>query len=385
MALIVVAANSSWNISHFRLPLVRALLERGHEVITISPDKGAISVNDAEVSHRRCKMQRSGINPIGDIYYFCKLVLVLYRENPDFFLGFTIKPNIYGSLACRLLGLRSIPNISGLGTVFLGPSRVRKAVEFMYRVAFRRCKPIFFQNADDRALFLSENIVGAEQTKMLPGSGVDLERFSPCALPDGTAFLMVARLIGDKGVREYVEAARKVARIYPKAEFSLLGEIDNENRSAIGADELRGWGREGTIRYLGSTRDVRPFIRKSTAVVLPSYREGLPRALLEGAAMGRPLIGTDVPGCREIIREGMTGYLCRPRDVDSLADAMCRFASTSHAQRMRMGAQARQMVETEFDERFVIRAYLDVIDEPLRKVGSEPDSSTSRCAGESSP
>jgi glycosyltransferase involved in cell wall biosynthesis len=320
-------------------------------------------------------MQRSGINPIGDTYYFCQLALVLYRENPDFFLGFTIKPNIYGSLACRLLGLRSIPNISGLGTVFLGTSRVRKAVEFMYRVAFRRCNPIFFQNADDRAHFLSENIVGAEQTRMLPGSGVDLERFSPCALPDSTAFLMVARLIGDKGVREYVEAAKKVANIYPEAEFSLLGEIDNENRSAIGADELKGWVEEGAIRYLGSTRDIRPFIRKSTAIVLPSYREGLPRTLLEGAAMGRPLIGTDVPGCREVVREGITGYLCRPRDVDSLADAMCRFASTSHAQRIKMGAQARQMVEAEFDEIFVIRAYLDVIEDPLRTFSDSHSSS----------
>jgi glycosyltransferase involved in cell wall biosynthesis len=196
---------------------------------------------------------------------------------------------------------------------------------------------------------------------VVPGSGVNTAKFSPTELPPEPKFLMIARLLADKGVREYVAAARELKQKIPGAQFSLLGQIDHHNRSGIAEAELRQWVGERVIKYLGATSDVRPFIRESAVVVLPSYREGLPRTLLEAAAMGRPLIGTDVPGCRQVVRDGVTGYLCKARSADSLAAAMERFAHAPYAQRVAMAANARAMVEDEFDERLVFDAYLRAI------------------------
>jgi glycosyltransferase involved in cell wall biosynthesis len=228
-------------------------------------------------------------------------------------------------------------------------------------LAFRRADLVFFQNPDDERFFRAERVVRGDQSRVIPGSGVDLDRFSFSEPPKSLRYLMVARLLADKGVREYVAAARIVKSQIPAATFSLLGGLDHENRTAVPAEELESWRREGVIEYLGSTADVRPFIRNSAVVVLPSYREGLPRTLLEAAAMGRPLIGTDVPGCREVVREGVTGFLCEARDANSLASAMQRFAGASYGDRARLGAHARAMVELEFDEALVVGAYLDAI------------------------
>jgi glycosyltransferase involved in cell wall biosynthesis len=274
------------------------------------------------------------------------------------FLSFTIKPNIYGAVAGRMLNVASLPNVSGLGTAFLGGSAFRRAVLLLYRFAFARTKAVLFQNPDDANLFLKERIVRPEQVRVLPGSGINLKEFSPIPLPCDLKFLMVARLLGDKGVREYVAAAGEVKAKYPSATFSLLGELDHQNRSAIREEELEEWIREGTVEYLGSAPDVRPIIAKASAVVLPSYREGLPRTLLEAAAMGRPLIGTDVPGCRHVVRDEVTGFLCDARSASSLAGAMERFADITYERRLEMAANARRMAEEEFDERRVIEAYL---------------------------
>lgn len=361
MARILVAANSSWNLRNFRAGLIRSLVEAGHEIITVSPDEEGLSIGGRSIAHRQWAMDRSSTRPFNNMKSLAAMLLLIRREHPDVFLGFTIKPNIYGCIACRMLKVRAIPNVSGLGTAFLGKSAFRRAVLQLYRFAFSGAQTTFFQNADDERLFLEEGVVRPAQSKVLPGSGVNLRDFEPSALPGSPRFLMVARLLRDKGVREYVEAARQVKGRVPDATFSLLGELDHENRSSISSGELEAWTSEGVIEYLGSSSDVRPFIRNSAAVVLPSYREGLPRTLLEGAAMGRPLIGTDVPGCRQVVREGVTGFLCQPRSAQSLAAAMERLATSSYAARMRMGAEARAMVEREFDEKLVIRAYFHAL------------------------
>jgi glycosyltransferase involved in cell wall biosynthesis len=358
MGRVVVAANSSWNIENFRKAIISALVRDGHEVITISADPHGIVVDGAPIAHRRCFMDRSSTNPVKDLGYLYRLIRVLSRDRPDVFLGFTIKPNIYGSTACRLLAIPAIPNVSGLGTAFLANAMLRRVVSGMYRFAFQRAPKIFFQNPDDQQLFLENRLVRQGQGEVLPGSGVNLHRFEPSELPTSLNFLLIARLIGDKGIREFVAAARKLRSKFPNARFSLLGELDYDNRTAIPRDELESWVGEGVVEYLGHTSDVRPFIRESSVVVLPSYREGVPRALLEAAAMGRPLIGTDVPGCKEVVRDGKTGFLCEVRNVDSLAAAMERFANTTYQQRRTMGVNARTMAEEEFDEGLVVDAYL---------------------------
>ena len=232
----------------------------------------------------------------------------------------------------------------------------------LYRIAFRRSPVVFFQNGEDRQLFIERQIVREEQARVLPGSGVDLERFTPAPSVNGPAvFLLIGRLLRDKGVVEFVEAARLLRSEMPNARFQLLGPIDEGNRTAISNAELDEWVRSGVIEHLGTSDDVRPFIGAATAVVLPSYREGMPRSLLEAAAMERPLIAADVPGCRDIVEDGVNGYLCAVRDADSLASAMRRLAQLPLAQRVAMGQAARREVQDRFSEELVVRAYLDVL------------------------
>ena len=366
MAHVMIAANSSWNLENFRSGLIRELLREGHEVTTVSPDTQELTIDGEVVHHRRWKLDRSGRNPVKELVRVSSFAAIVLQERPDVVLGFTIKPNLYGSIVGRLLGVPVVPNVTGLGTAFLSGRALRRSALLLYRAAFRRAPIVFFQNRDDQALFIRERLVREGQSRIVPGSGIDLASFRPSELPKDTRFLMIARLLGDKGVREYVAAARLLRAKLPTASFSLLGELDPQNQSAIAKQELDSWIAEGVIDYLGSVSDVRPFIDQSSAVVLPSYREGLPRTLLEGAAMGRPLIGADVPGCREVVREGVTGFLCEARNVESLVAAMEQFARITRDERALMGARARAMAEAEFDERLVHMAYVKAINDVAR-------------------
>lgn len=359
---IVVAANSYWNIVNFRGGLVRALKQAGYEPILVAPDDPASAeqVRQLDAETVPAVLSRSGMNPLADVRLFLAYRRILRKVRPLALLGFTIKPNIYGSLAARMTGVPAIANISGLGTAFLGRGGLMRMVTAMYRATLRSAAVVFFQNRDDLELFLELGAVAPGQAGLLPGSGVDLARFQPSPLPRGAPiFLLVARLLGDKGVREFAGAARLVRAEFPDARFQLLGPIDDGNRTAVTRAELDRWVADGTVEYLGAADDVRPSIRKATAVVLPSYREGLPRSMLEAAAMARPLITTDVPGCREVVEDGVNGFLCAARSSDSLADATRKLCRLTSAQRRAMGLAGRRMVEERFDEKLVIRAYLE--------------------------
>lgn len=358
---VVLSGNSSWNIVAFRAGLVRALKAHGYEPIVIAPIDPAAEVRMAELGVERIviEMARSGLNPLADLRLLFEYRRILKRLKPVAYLGFTIKPNIYGSLAARLAGVPAIANISGLGTVFIRRGPLLALVTRLYRYALRDAVVVFFQNPDDRQLFIDRRLVAKRQARLLPGSGVDLDRFVPVPLPSGPpTFLFIGRLLGDKGVRELAEAARTVSA---GVRIQLLGPLDEGNRTAISRAELERWVAEGAVDYVGETDDVRPFIAQATAVVLPSYREGLPRSLLEAGAMGRPLIATDVPGCREVVDDGSNGYLCRVQDAASLAEAMGRLAALSPEQRSAMGAASRRLVEQRFSETVVISAYLDAL------------------------
>lgn len=362
---IILAANSAWNIANFRGGLVQALAANGYDPVVVAPaDADSVEQRLAELPIERVpvRVQRSGLNVLADFRLLLSYRRILKQTQAAAFLGFTIKPNIYGCLAARSLGIPALANISGLGTVFIKPGPLLLLVTRLYRAAFRRAAVVFFQNPDDRSLFVERRIVRAEQAALLPGSGIDLERFTPVPMPSGPlTFLLIARVLADKGVREFVEAARLLRPSLPDARFQLLGPIDHENRTAIPLAEVQSWVDEGTIEYLGETGDVRPFIEKASAVVLPSYREGLPRSLLEAGGMGRSLIATDVPGCREVVEEGVNGFLCAARDAGSLAEAMRRFADLRVEQQRAMGAAAWAKVQDRFNEEFVVRAYLDAL------------------------
>ena len=365
---LVISTNASWNILNFRLGLISALQAKGWRVVALSPRDG-YSGRFAEhgVEHVALAIDSGGLSPIRDLGLLLRYRRLLRRIRPDAFLGYTAKPNVYGTLAARSLGIPVVNNISGLGTAFIERGPLRRIMSALYRVALRRSAAVFFQNPEDRDLFLGRKLVRADQARLVPGSGIDLERFRPGPGRSGDtapfAFLMTGRLLRQKGVGEYVEAARIVRRAVPDARFRLLGFLDAPNRSAIAREQVEAWAAQGLIDYLGETDDVRPYVEAADCLVLPSYREGLPRALLEGAAMAKPLIATDVPGCRQIVEPGVNGLLCAARDAASLAEAMLEMIRLSGPERAAMGAAGRARVERDYGERAVIAPYLRVLDE----------------------
>jgi len=361
---IVLSANSDWNIANFRAGLIRALQASGYQPIVIAPRDPAADERMRALGVERIPIaiDRAGLNPWADSKLANQYRRLLKRLRPAAYLGYTIKPNVYGSWAAASLGIPAMPNVSGLGTAFIRPGLLQQIVIRLYRFGFRRAPVVFFQNCEDRKLFVDLGMVTAKQARVLPGSGVDLQHFSPSRLPEGPpTFLFIGRLLRDKGVAEFAEAAASLRSELPGARFQLLGPIDEGNRTRIRRTELDSWVKANVVEYLGSADDVRPFIAAATAVVLPSYREGMPRSLLEAAAMGRPLIAADVPGCRHIVEDGLNGYLCTVRDAASLASAMLRLARLRPGERLAMGQAARRKVQDEFSEELVIQAYLDVL------------------------
>ena len=364
---ILVSANSCWNIVNFRSGLIRALSERGYRIVVAAPDDDYRSkLADLGVAFVPVPIDSQGISVIEDLRLLARYRRVFRQVRPFAFLGFTAKPNIYGSLAARTVGAKVINNVSGLGTVFIKRGPLTALVAGLYRLAFRASSTIFFQNRDDMRLFVGKRIARRDQAQLLPGSGVDLERFRPRpaagASADGSfRFLLVGRLLWDKGVAEYVEAAQIVRRSHADARFQMLGRVGADNRTAVPSSVLERWRAEGIIEYLGESDDVRTAMEQADCIVLPSYREGLPRALLEGSAMSKPLIATDVPGCRDVVEDGNTGYLCAERSAESLAAAMVKMIEASASERLRMGELGRRKVEQEFGETRVIDKYLDAL------------------------
>lgn len=366
---VVISINASWNVINFRRGLIEAFQTKGWRVVVLAPtDEYTPRLAELDVEHVPIAVDSLGLSPFRDLGLLLQYYRLLRRIRPDVFLGYTAKPNVYGSFAAQALGIRVVNNISGLGTAFIGGGVLQSIVATLYRIALRRSAIVFFQNPEDRDLFVDLGLVRPEQVRLLPGSGIDLDRFRP-ELPPASAegaftFLLVGRLLQQKGVREFVEAARIVRGQEPQARFQLLGFLDTPNRSAIGRDEVAAWEAEGAIEYLGETDDVRPALAAADCVVLPSYREGLPRTLLEGAAMNRPLIATDVAGCRQVVEHGVNGLLCTVGDAGSLARAMLEMLRLGAAERSKMGAAGRALVERDFSEAKVVSAYLEAVGEP---------------------
>ena len=362
---VLISVNAAWNVWNFRRPLVEALIADGHSVTVLAPpDDTAAKLEALGCRIRPLEMSVKGMNPVRDASLLWRLRQEFGALRPDVVLSFTIKPNLYGALAAKAAGIPFVPNVTGLGTAFLSGGALERVAVTLYRRAFRGLPVVFFQNADDRSLFLRRGLVGDAQARLLPGSGIDLARFAAAPYPEaegGPVFLMIARLLRDKGVIEYVDAARIVRQAHPEARFRLLGAAGAANRSAIGIEAVRGWEAEGVIEYLGTMDDVRPAIAEAHCVVLPSYREGAPRTLIEAAAMGRPLVATDVPGCRSVVADGETGLLCDVRSAESLAEACLRMLALGPEARAAMGMAGRRKMEREYDQAIVVQAYRDAM------------------------
>lgn len=350
------------SLLNFRGPLLRELHAEGLEVHVAAPSLPPNSLvrNQLEalgVHVHEVSLRRTGMNPLADFATACQLWRVMCRIKPDFCLSYTIKPVIYGSFSAWLTGVpRRFALITGLGYAFQGDDGqrvwVKRIVQGLYWAALNKVHKVFFQNPDDEALFYSLGIVDSQRKSVVVnGSGIDTSSFHVASLPEVPNFLLIARLLGDKGVREYVKAASVVRQQHPEVGFGLVGWID-ENPDAISADELQHWIEMGYLQFYGRLDDVKPAIARCSVYVLPSYREGTPRTVLEAMAMGRPIITTDAPGCRETVVDGENGFLVPVKSVDALAVAMLKFIEQPELI-VQMGERSRSIAEDRYDVRKV--------------------------------
>jgi glycosyltransferase involved in cell wall biosynthesis len=358
----LLIAGLAESLMNFRGPLIAALQQQGFEVHVAAPRLEASSrirkqLESKGLTVHDMPLRRTGTNPLSDLKALLALWRLMRAIRPQFVMGYTIKPVIYGTLAARLAG---VPNrfalITGLGYAFQGNGQrknLQTLAQHLYTIALAQAKKVFFQNPDDEKLFRQLGILrDGSVSRVANGSGVCLEQFAAVPLPAGApAFLLIARLLGDKGVREYAQAAARIRQHYPDAVFRLVGPLD-ENPDSISRNELDRWLSEGAVEYLGELSDVRSAIADSSVYVLPSYREGTPRTVLEAMAMGRPVITTDAPGCRETVVDGDNGFLVAPRSVDELEAAMCKFIENP-ALIAAMGSRARLVAEEKYDVRKV--------------------------------
>lgn len=364
---IVISRNTAWSLYNFHANLIKAMLDEGYDVVAVAPgDSYNERLRSCGCQLIEVPMDNHGTNPARDVLLLLRYVQLLRHIRPFIYLGYTIKPNVYGSLAANALGIPVVNNISGLGVTFLKNNMLTQVVRNLYKLGLRRSRRIFFQNEEDQRLFVQNGLARIDVTDRLPGSGIDLSRYcpAPCPLPlkRPFRFLLVARMIKHKGIVDFVKAARIVRCHFPDTEFRLVGFLNPKDPNGITAEEMRSWQEEGMIEYCGETDDVRPYLVHSDCIVLPSgYPEGVPRSLLEAAAVARPIITTDTAGCRDIVTNDVNGFHCRVRDAEDLAEKMLRMLLLPAAVRTEMGNAGRRKVEAEFDEKIVIKKYLDVI------------------------
>ncbi len=361
---LAITLNTSWNIYNFRIGLLKALEKEGYKIIVIAPrDAYSSKLEALGFEYHEIKMNNKGTNPLEELRLLWDFYWLYKKLKPDVVLHYTIKPNIYGSIAGRWLNIPMISNISGLGTVFLDDAFSSKVARWLYKVALKRVDKVFFQNADDRALFTRLDLVDVSKTDVLAGSGIDTQKFSPIESPVNKrmTFLFIARLLRDKGLVEYVEASKMMQEKY-SVKCQILGAYYPNNPTAIDENMMQTWEKEGYVEYLGVSDEVALLISKTDCVVLPSYREGLSRVLLESASMAKPLITTNVAGCKEVVDDGINGYLCEVKNSYSLFVSMEKMYDLSHAQREEMGRKGREKVMKVFDEKLVIEKYEEELD-----------------------
>jgi len=359
---ILLFANSSWNLYHFRLGLIEAFLKEGFRVVCVAGDTTyEEALLQKGVKLYTLPLESKGKNPLKELHLLYGLYKLYTHLQPNIVLHFTIKPNIYGTFIASLLQIPSIVNISGLGSAFLSSRLLAWWVGKLYGVALKGASRLFFQNAEDRDIFIAHQLVSPQRAFLIAGSGVDTTFFSPRPSKHPSKkvrFLFIGRLLKDKGVLEYYEVAKALKGV---AEFAILGGLYEGNPSAISQEVLALWQEEGVVDYLGECDDIRPIVAQYDVVVLPSYREGLSRVLLESASMEKPLVATNVAGCKEVVKEGVNGFLCEAKQSDSLLEAIEKMRKLSPKEREAMGKRGRERVVANYQESRVIDAYLSHI------------------------
>ena len=353
---VLILANNSDGLYGFRRELI-ARLAQENEVFASVPDGGFFEQLQAlGCTVIETPIDRRGINPVTDGKLLLRYIKLLRQVKPDLVITYTIKPNVYGGMACRLLGIPYAANITGLGTAFQKEGALRQLVTVLYRMALKKAKVVFFENAANRDTLVGEKIVAAEKCRVLMGAGVNLAHYAPAAYPveKTVRFLFIGRVMREKGVEELFSAMKRLRSEGYDCVLDVVGDFEEDYASAIRAHEAAGW-----LRYHGYQKDVRPFIAQSHCFVLPSYHEGMANTNLECAAMARPLITSDIPGCREAVEEGVSGLLCAVQDAESLYTEMKRFLVLTAEERSEMGRAGRRRMEAAFDKEKVVDATVE--------------------------
>jgi glycosyltransferase involved in cell wall biosynthesis len=359
-----IVTNSAWNIFNFRRSLIAIFLAQGHKVFAIAPDDGyGNHLTKLGCQYTPVSMDPKGSNPLKDFRLMIDLKQIYTQTALDVVLHYTVKPNIYGTLAARSCHIKCVNNVTGLGTLFIRQNIKSFVGQSLYKIAFRYPELVFFQNKDDRDLFIAKQLIRKKITDLLPGSGVDTLQFHPQTFKRNTSFtfLVVARLLVDKGINEYVNAARLLRDKGHRYRFQLLGGVEECAGLGITKDALKTWENEGLVEYLGRVDDVQPYMHQADCIVLPSYREGTPRSLLEAASLAKPIITTDVPGCKETVVNGENGFLCEAKNPLDLANKMESMANLSDRLLEYMGKKSRKLAEAKFDHFKVVAKYCKAI------------------------
>lgn len=353
MKKILILANSSSGLYDFRRDLIQKLIAEGFSISACNPEND----KTAELSEIGCKcinteMDRRGINPIHDFKLLLRYKKIINAEKPDLVITYTIKPNIYGGLVCCLKRVPYAANITGLGTAFENNGFLKKIVTILYKAALKKAKVVFFENAENRKIFVDLGITKENRTKVLNGAGVNLEHFKYIDYPEQDYpfnFLFVGRIMKEKGVDELFSAMKRLVAEGNQVRLIVLGRYEEGYE-----DQVEQFQKDGWLEYCGYQPDVRPFIAKSHCFVLPSYHEGMANTNLECAASGRPLITSDIPGCKEAVVDGESGYVCEARDAESLYRVMDKMVGLKRNEREQMGIAGRKHMEDVFDKKKVV-------------------------------
>lgn len=367
---IAVIENGLLSTYTMREGLMQRLLNEGYDVTIITHTNSFVGQVEKTGLHV-INIGYGNSNPIKVVKYIYRLYSALKKVKPDVCLTFSIRPAIWGNFITRTLEIPTITNITGVGPLFISKNVAYRAARSLYRHALSKTRKVFFQNFDDMELFIKRGFINTNVAERIPGSGVDHEKFRPIEISEKTsdifAFLFIGRLIKDKGIFEFVDAARLIRKKYPDVIFNVIGPFWHQNlkSNTISKSDLQNWLQDGIINYEGEKKDVRKYISEADCIVLPSYREGTSNILLEAAAMEKPVIATNVTGCKEIVEDGITGYLCEVKDSNDLALKMEKMLSLKSDERKNMGKKARQKVIREFDKEIVLKSYLKAIKEAV--------------------
>jgi glycosyltransferase involved in cell wall biosynthesis len=370
--LIAFVSNSAWSVYNFRLDVIRYLMDQGFHVLVMAPDdEYSVYLQQSGCRFIPIHFNNKTENPFRDLAFYKQLKALYQQHKPDFVFHYVAKPNIYGSLAAASVGIPSVAVITGLGYPFAKRNWLYHIVKTLYKKALRKTKEVWFLNNEDAKVFISGKIVNIEKVKVLPGEGIDTDYFSVHQISRKKenapfTFLMGTRLLKSKGISLYADAARILKKKNYDVRFELIGFFEQHHPDSISKEELDRWQKEGLIQYGGFAKDVRPFLQHADCFVFPSfYSEGVPRCLMEAASMELPVITSNNRGCKEVVLNNSTGYLCHVHDPFDLADKMEKIINLSPEERQRMGRNGRALVIRKFNIKRVIEEYVDTLNRDL--------------------